>query len=211
MKKEFIVKLFFIFILGSLVGWVVEGIYTYVAFNELVNHSAVVIGPFDMAYGICFVLMTLLFYKKTDISIIKAFIISFIGGTVLEYVMSLGMEIFLGFTAWDYSSYPLNINGRVCILYSVFWGVLGVAWVKLIYPFIMKILNKFNYRIANKIALILAIFLVFDVILTIQARERAKEQIKGIEPSNKFEEFLDNTFNNDYLKNMYNNTEWSKQ
>ena len=211
MKKEFIVKLFFIFILGSLVGWVVEGIYTYVAFNELVNHSAVVIGPFDMAYGICFVLMTLLFYKKTDISIIKAFIISFIGGTVLEYVMSLGMEIFLGFTAWDYSSYPLNINGRVCLLYSVFWGVLGVAWVKLIYPFIMKILNKFNYRIANKIALILAIFLVFDVILTIQARERAKEQIKGIEPSNKFEEFLDNTFNNDYLKNMYNNTEWSKQ
>lgn len=211
MKKEFIVKLFFIFILGSLVGWVVEGIYTYVAFNELLNHSAVVIGPFDMAYGICFVLMTLLFYKKTDISIIKAFIISFIGGTVLEYVMSLGMEIFLGFTAWDYSSYPLNINGRVCLLYSVFWGVLGVAWVKLIYPFIMKILNKFNYRIANKIALILAIFLVFDVILTIQARERAKEQIKGIEPSNKFEEFLDNTFNNDYLKNMYNNTEWSKQ
>ena len=211
MKKEFIVKLFFIFILGSLVGWVVEGIYTYVAFNELVNHSAVVIGPFDMAYGICFVLMTLLFYKKTDISIIKAFIISFIGGTVLEYIMSLGMEIFLGFTAWDYSSYPLNINGRVCLLYSVFWGVLGVAWVKLIYPFIMKILNKFNYRIANKIALILAIFLVFDVILTIQARERAKEQIKGIEPSNKFEEFLDNTFNNDYLKNMYNNTEWSKQ
>lgn len=211
MKKEFIVKLFFIFILGSLVGWIVEGIYTYVVFNELVNHSAVVIGPFDMAYGICFVLMTLLFYKKTDISIIKAFIISFIGGTVLEYVMSLGMEIFLGFTAWDYSSYPLNINGRVCLLYSVFWGVLGVAWVKLIYPFIMKILNKFNYRIANKIALILAIFLVFDVILTIQARERAKEQIKGIEPSNKFEEFLDNTFNNDYLKNMYNNTEWSKQ
>ena len=211
MKKEFLVKLFFIFILGSLVGWIVEGIYTYVVFNELVNHSAVVIGPFDMAYGICFVLMTLLFYKKTDISIIKAFIISFIGGTVLEYVMSLGMEIFLGFTAWDYSSYPLNINGRVCLLYSVFWGVLGVAWVKMIYPFIMKILNKFNYRIANKIALILAIFLVFDVILTIQARERAKEQIKGIEPSNKFEEFLDNTFNNDYLKNMYNNTEWSKQ
>ena len=206
-----VVKLFYIFIIGSLVGWVVEGLYTLIVFHELVNHSAVVIGPFDMAYGICFVVLTLLFYKFKDITILKSFIIGFIGGTFLEYIMSLGMEIFLGFTAWDYSSYPLNINGRVCLIYSLFWGVLGIAWVKIVYPFIMKLLNKFNYKIANKVAIILAIFLVFDVILTIQARERAKDQIKGIEPKNKFEEFLDETFNNDYLKNMYNNTEWSKQ
>ena len=211
MKKLDIVKLFYIFIIGSIVGWVVEGIYTFVAFHELVNHSAVVIGPFDMAYGICFVVMTLLFYKFTDISIIKAFIIAFIGGTVLEYVMSLGMEIFLGFTAWDYSTYPLNINGRVCLIYSVFWGLLGIAWVKIVYPFIIKIINKFNYKIAKRVAIILFVFLIFDVILTIQARERAKMQIKGIEPKNKFEEILDKTFNYDYLKNMYNNTDWGKE
>lgn len=211
MNKINIVKMFYIFIIGSLVGWVVEGIYTFVAFHELVNHSAVVIGPFDMAYGICFVALTLLFYKFQNINILKAFIIGFIGGTVLEYIMSLGMEIFLGFTAWDYSNYPLNINGRVCLLYSLFWGLLGIAWVKLIYPFIIKIINKFNYKIATKVAIILFVFLVFDVLLTIQARERAKKQLKGIEPKNKFEEFLDNTFNNDYLKNMYNNVEWSKQ
>ncbi len=210
MEKNFFVKLFYIFILGSIVGWVVEGLYTLIVFKELVNHSAVVIGPFDMAYGICFVVLTLLFYKFKNINIFKAFIIGFIGGTVLEYIMSLGMEIFLGFTAWDYSTYPLNINGRVCLIYSVFWGILGIAWVKLIYPFILKILDKFNYKIATKIAIILIVFLVFDVFLTIQARERAKDKLKGIEASNKFEEFLDNTFNNDYLKNMYNNVEWQK-
>ena len=210
MNKLSIVKLFFIFIIGSLVGWVVEGLYTLIVFHELVNHSAVVIGPFDMAYGICFVVLTLLFYKFQNINVLKAFIIGFIGGTVLEYIMSLGMEIFLGFTAWDYSTYPLNINVRVCLIYSVFWGVLGIAWVKLIYPFIMKLLNKLNYKIFNKVAICLFIFLVFDVMLTIQARERAKDKMNGIEPRNKFEEFLDNTFNNDYLKNMYNNTEWSK-
>ena len=59
-------------------------------------------------------------------------------------------------------------------------------------------------------AIILIVFLIFDVLLTIQARERAKDKMKGIEPRNSFEEFLDNTFNNDYLKNMYNNMEWQK-
>ena len=211
MNKINVVKLFYIFIIGSLVGWVVEGLYTLIVFHELVNHSTVVIGPFDMAYGICFVLLTLLFYKLPNISFVKAFLLSFLGGTILEYIMSLGMEIFLGFTAWDYSTYPLNINGRVCLIYSVFWGILGIAWVKLVYPFIMKLLNKFNYKIANKIAIILFIFLVFDVMLTIQARERAKAKLKGIEPKNKYEEFLDNTFNMDYLKNMYNNMEWAKK
>ena len=211
MNKINVVKLFYIFIIGSLVGWVVEGLYTLIVFHELVNHSAVVIGPFDMAYGICFVLLTLLFYKLPNISFVKAFLLSFLGGTILEYIMSLGMEIFLGFTAWDYSTYPLNINGRVCLIYSVFWGILGIAWVKLVFPFIMKLLNKFNYKIANKVAIILFVFLVFDVILTIQARERAKAKMRGIEPKNKYEEFLDNTFNMDYLKNMYNNMEWAKK
>ena len=210
MNKINVVKLFYIFIIGSLVGWVVEGLYTLIVFHELVNHSAVVIGPFDMAYGICFVLLTLLFYKLPNISFVKAFLLSFLGGTILEYIMSLGMEIFLGFTAWDYSTYPLNINGRVCLIYSVFWGILGIAWVKLVFPFIMKLLNKFNYKIANKVAIILFVFLVFDVMLTIQARERAKAKMRGIEPKNKYEEFLDNTFNMDYLKNMYNNMEWQK-
>lgn len=210
MEKNFWVKLFYVFILGSIIGWVVEGIYTFIVFDELVNHSAVIIGPFDMAYGICFVVMTLLFYKLPKINIFKSFIIGFIGGTILEYIMSLGMELVLGFTAWDYSDYFLNINGRVCLIYSVFWGLLGVVWVKLIYPLIMKLLNKFNYKKANVIAIILIVFLIFDVLLTIQARERAKDKMKGIEPRNKFEEFLDNTFNNEYLKNMYNNMEWQK-
>ncbi|MBR3116480.1 MAG: putative ABC transporter permease [Bacilli bacterium] len=206
-----VVKLFYIFIIGSLVGWVVEGLYTLIVFHELVNHSAVVIGPFDMAYGICFVALTLLFYKFKNINIFKAFIVGFIGGTVLEYIMSLGMEIFLGFTAWDYSTYPLNINGRVCLIYSVFWGLLGISWVKIVYPLIQKLLNKFNYKIATRVAIILFVFLVFDVMLTIQARERARQLLKGIEPKNKFEEFLDKTFNYDYLKNMYNNIDWGKE
>jgi hypothetical protein len=54
------------------------------------------------------------------------------------------------------------------------------------------------------------VFLIFDEALTVQAIERAKEKDRGIEASNKYEEFLDNTFNRDYLNNMFNRR-WNKK
>ena len=51
----------------------------------------------------------------------------------------------------------------------------------------------------------LIIFLVFDILLTISAIDRARDAEKGIPPSNFYEEFLDQTFNQKYLHNMYNN------
>ena len=135
----------------------------------------------------------------------KLFLIGFIGGTVLEYLMSLGMECLLGFTAWDYSKKFLNINGRISIVYSIYWGILGILWIKLCYPYIIKLIEKINHNVGKKIIVFLTIFLMFDALLTLSAVHRAKEKDAGIEPSNKYELFLDNTFNSKYLKNMFNN------
>ena len=54
------------------------------------------------------------------------------------------MELVLGFTAWNYSNMFLNINGRICLLFSMFWGFLGILWIKFLYPQIEKALNKLN-------------------------------------------------------------------
>ena len=171
----------------------------------LINHSAVVIGPFNFAYGICAIMLTILLYNYKNDNYFKIFVLSFIGGSILEYIMSLGMELVLGFTAWDYSNYFLNINGRICFLYSLFWGLLGVLWIKLVYPRLEKILNKIDIDISKYVVSGLIVFLAFDILLTISAINRAKDYDKGIEASNKYEEFLDNTFNKEYLRNMYNN------
>ncbi len=207
-KKEKInfYNMFWLFILASVFGWIVEGIYTYIRRGQLINHSAVVIGPFNMAYGICACFLTAILYKYRDDSKIKIFLISFIGGSVIEYLMSLGMEVFLGFTAWNYSRYFLNINGRICLLYSVFWGILGIVWIKICFPFIVKFLTKINqFKYNGFLVKFLIAFLIFDILLTIGAIERARSFEKGIAPANKIEVFLDNTFNKDYLTNMFNN------
>ena len=132
-------------------------------------------------------------------------IVLFIFGTILEYVLSLLMEFFVGFTAWDYSQKILNINGRVSLIYSIYWGILGVFWIKWVYPFIIKYLNRIDINFSKSFVVVMSIFLIFNTFLTFSAINRAREFDKGILPSNSFEKFLDNTFNGSYLKNMFNN------
>ena len=202
MKKLY--KLLYIFIISSICGYFIELIWSLVTKGIFINHSAVVIGPFNFAYGICGVALTLLLYKFKDESYLKIFLLSFIGGSILEYIMSWGMELVLGFTAWDYSDRFLNLNGRICLLFSIFWGALGILWIKILYPQFDKILNKINPKIYKILIVCLSIFLLLDILLTISAVSRARNADKGIPPNNGYERFLDSTFNSKYLKNMFN-------
>ena len=205
MKKINFYNLFYLFIIGSVFGWAIEGIYTLIKKGLLINHSALVIGPFNIVYGLGAVLLSIVLSNYKDKSYLKIFIISFIFGTILEYVLSLLMEFFVGFTAWDYSQKILNINGRVSLIYSIYWGILGVFWIKWVYPFIIKYLNRIDINFSKSFVVVMSIFLIFNTFLTFSAINRAREFDKGILPSNSFEKFLDNTFNGSYLKNMFNN------
>ena len=205
MKKLDLYNLFYIFIFSSIAGWVVEGLWSLIIHHTLINHSAVVIGPFDFAYGLAAICLTTFLIKLRDSHTFKIFIVSFIGGSIVEYIMSWGMELVLGFTAWDYTGMFLNINGRITLLFSIFWGLLGVLWIKVLYPLLEKIISKINRKTGEKIIFILGIFLICDIVLTFSAIARARDFDKGIKPKNTYEVILDKTFNTKYLKNMFNN------
>lgn len=209
MRDEFIKKfyyLFWIFMVGCVVGWAIEGVYSLVRYGGLINHSALVIGPFNAAYGFSACALSALLASYQDKGYFKIFFIGFLGGSILEYIMSWGMELILGFTAWDYSSKFLNINGRICFTYSLFWGILSIFWIKFIYPFLIKLIDRFDFELGKKIMIGFLIFLAIDLLLTFSAVSRARKWEQGIPPNNSYERFLDQTFNQKYLKNMYNNS-----
>lgn len=212
MKDLKFYKLFYLFIFGSIFGWVIEVIPNIVIDGVFYNHSSLVIGPFNLVYGIGAVIITLLLYSFKDSSSLLIFIASSIFGTIFEYLMSLCMELLVGFTAWDYSHLPLNINGRVSIRFTIFWGLLGIVWFKHLYPYMMEnVINKFKEKKATKIMYIIIPLLILDGILTLSAVDRAKKKDEGIKAQNKYEEFLDNTFNKEYLTNMFNNSNWDQK
>ena len=193
MRKLKFYDYFYMFLIGSVFGWILEGIGSIVIDHMLINHSALVIGPFNAIYGVGACVLTAALLKFKDKNIFILFIIGFIGGSLVEYFMSWGMELVLGFTAWNYSKFFLNINGRICLAYSCIWGVLSIVWIKYLYPLMQKLI------------VYISIFLVFDALFTAQCIVRAKACDKGIAPQNGYERFLDNTFNSAYLKNMFSN------
>ena len=73
----------------------------------------------------------------------------FVVGSVIEYLVSLIGELIFHVIWWDYSDMPLNINGRVCVYFSIFWGLLGIYLVSYINPKIDKLINfiKRKYQI----------------------------------------------------------------
>lgn len=46
--------------------------------------------------------------------------------TLLEYYAGYILNIQLGLQIWDYSDLPFNVDGQVCLLYSLLWMILGV-------------------------------------------------------------------------------------
>lgn len=104
------------------------------------------------------------------------FIGGFIVGSVVEYIVSLVGELLLGVRWWDYSGMPLNINGRICVYYSIFWGFLGIYLIASLNPKVDKIIDwiksKFKtYTVLKNVVMAVVIFLMIDFISTAFALE----------------------------------------
>lgn len=98
------------------------------------------------------------------------FLGGFIIGSVIEYLVSLIGEMILGVKWWDYSDMPLNINGRVCVYFSIFWGFLSIYLMASLNPKIDRLINwiksKFTQKTLKILTIIVIMFLLIDCILT---------------------------------------------
>ena len=152
------------------------------------------------------VILTLVLYRLKEAKLWKIFLVSFAVGTVTEYICSLGQEIVFGSVAWDYSNVPLNINGRVCLLYSLFWGVLGILWIKALYPLMSAVIEKIPIKPGEILTIAFVVFFIFDSFMSATAALRMDARADGEPPSNHFEIFLDNHFDDERMHQIYANS-----
>lgn len=181
-NKERITKLIWYFTIFSIVGLIIETVYCFITCNGLIeSRKGLLIGPFCPIYGIgAVVIIQILnkFHKKP----IKLFLLGTILGAVIEYTISYGLEAIYGSRFWDYSYLSLNINGRISLIYSAFWGVLSIILIDYIKPAIDYFINKIKPQIGKKIEIGLTIFFIIDAIITLIAistyTQIAKEKYK---------------------------------
>lgn len=162
------------FIIYSFAGYVVEMLYAIISKGTLESRQSFLYGPFSGIYGIGAVVM-ILFLRHFNKNNNRLFIGGFIVGSIVEYLISLFAEIFLNMKWWDYSGMPLNINGRICVYFSIFWGFLAVYFMSYVHPkidrLIEKIKAKFTMKTLKTLTIFVTTFLIFDCTVTVYALE----------------------------------------
>lgn len=208
MKKQnfTFIQYVWIFVAGCYGGFLVETVWCLIKNGYIESRKSLVLGHLSVAYGMGAVLLTLILVHFQQSKLWKIFLVAFLSGTVTEYICSLGQEICFGSVAWDYSKLPLNINGRVCLLYSLFWGVLGVFWVKAVIPLLQKVFSSVKLPHERLIVSAFIVFFVFDCVLSASAALRMNERAQGVSPSNRIEQFLDTHYPDEKMNEIYANS-----
>lgn len=169
------------------------------------SRRGLVYGPFSPVYGIGAVLIYLIFYLP-QFRAWFCFLVGALFGGALEYTLSLLQEEIFGTVSWDYSNLFLNIGGRTTVPYMVVWGLLVVIFARVACPYLSKIYYRIQTRPMNYFCAILAVFLVFDIGMSVAAVLRQTLRHEGVPADNEIEIFLDQRFPDSRLKEIYSNT-----
>lgn len=203
-------KLMLVCFVGSFAGVVVESIWCVLRHGYLESRAGLVYGPFNLLYGVGAVTLTLALYRFRNRGRWLSFLGGMLVGSVVEYICSWGQELVLGSRSWDYSKMPFNLNGRICLLYSCFWGLLGVLWIKDIYPRMAKWILKLPNRAGKICTWCATIFLVINCVVSMVAVWRWAERVHEVPASGSFWEMVDEHFPDERMEKVYANMQFGK-
>lgn len=100
-------------------------------------------------------------------NILILYVASIIVVTALEWITGFILEKLFHSKWWDYSYMPLNLNGYVCLLFSLIWGVACVIIVKWIHPLIFKGISFLPKWLGTTLLIILMGIILVDVYVTV--------------------------------------------
>lgn len=203
-------KVFLLYVIGCMIGVYYEEILTVCRTGEWLSRQGIIYGPFNPVYGLGFLAFTVLLCRNLKRKWWLTYIYScFIGGAA-EVITSLISEYVFKVNAWDYSDKFLNIMGRTTIPFMLFWGLGGLIFVKLVYPGLSKLIELIPKRIGNLIMPTFLIFVLLSHVISYSALFRYGTRAEGQPASNAIEAVLDKYYDDDLMKQYYENSAHEK-
>ena len=161
--------------------------------------------PLIPIYGLAALLITLI-ANRVGYNLWKVFILGSIVSALIEYLSSYFQEKIFHTKAWDYSNYPLNLNGRINLPYTLGFGFFAVLFIKQLKLMADFVINHFNLDILYMVNILLLIVFIMDSVISVMALYRQKKRREGYKAKNKLEVFLDERYNDKRLNRIYNNS-----
>lgn len=196
-------KLFWILIMGSVLGYIIETLSCLIKHGHYENRSNLVFGPINLIYGMGALVLYLGLRRVNQKNHALVLIYGMAAGTVIEFCCSFVQEMAFGTVSWDYSRFPLNIDGRVCLLYSVYWGAIALLWVSFLLPLFEKAIRIIPNSVIRPLTWCLLIILLADIIISVAAVARWITRIQGDSPAGVVGMLLDRFYPDARMKSLF--------
>ena len=173
-----LIKYVLLFFFYSAGGWLLESIYCSIGEKRIVNRGFLT-GPLCPIYGTAALVMTILIYNPFKDRPLIIFILGIVLCDIVEYFTSYIMEKLFSARWWDYTYEFLNIKGRICLKHTLYWGIISVAFVRVLHPAVENLYAKINGDYLIYILAAVLIVFTLDVINAVRkALDIRKLEIK---------------------------------
>ena len=201
-------NVFWVFVICSIIGLIIEIVYHMVVVEPGVyqDRAGLLFGPFSPIYGVGAVLMTVALNRFHDKNFIIIFLVSAVIGGAFEFFVSWFMEMAFGITAWDYTGTFLSIGGRTNGMFMAMWGGLGLVWIKLCLPAMLKIVNKIPWNWRYSVTVVCAVAMLVDCTLTLAAYDCWYQREAGtMDYANQsaIVQFCNDNYGNDFMQSRF--------
>lgn len=158
-----LIKYILLFFFYSAAGWLLESIYCSIGEKKIINRGFLT-GPLCPIYGTAAIVMTVLIYNPFKDKPLIIFLLGIVLCDIVEYLTSFVMEKLFAARWWDYTYEFMNLNGRICLKHSLYWGVISVVFVTVIHPAVDGLYDKINKDYLNYIFIAVMVIFIIDLI-----------------------------------------------
>ena len=167
------------FLIYSCLGWCLEVVYAAVTTGKLVNRGFLN-GPVCPIYGFG---MVIVLYALTPL--VDNTLLLYLGGVILPSVLELvgGWALYKLYRTrwWDYSDYPFNIGGYICLEFCLLWGVGTLVVMRIVHPIIAGLVAMVPTLVGVILMCILYAVYATDVVATAIAASTLADTLDTME------------------------------
>ena len=172
-------EVLWIFVIYAFVGWCTEVAYAGLNSGVFVNRGFLN-GPYCPIYGTG-VLIVVAVLTPLKGNLLLLFAGSVLLTTVLEYITGFVLEKAFGNKWWDYSDIPFNIQGYVCLKFSIFWGLGCMFIMNTVHPVVFKFIQWIPKKLGSFLLVIMMTAFFIDVCVTVNTILKFNKRMRMME------------------------------
>ena len=167
------------FLIYSCTGWCLEVIFAAATTGQLVNRGFLN-GPVCPIYGFG---MVIVLFALTPLQ--NSVLLLYIGGVILPSALELvgGWALYKLYHTrwWDYSDFPFNIGGYICLEFSLLWGVGTLVVMRIVHPVVAGLVDMVPPFVGFVVMCVLYAVYAADVVVTAFAASGLAKTLDAME------------------------------